>query len=143
MILLDTNIVSELYRPKPGESVIAWLDSQPNELLFLCTPVLAELRFGMECLESGRRKEKLRTAIDQLENELYQDRILTFDRAAAAAYGPIAAARRLAGTTMQQMDALVAAIARANRAALATRNMTHFAGLDIELINPFESTAVR
>ena len=143
MILLDTNIVSELYTPKPRGSVVAWLNSQPNELLYLCTPVLAELRFGMECLGPSRRKEWLGSAIDRLENELYQDRILTFDRAAAAAYGAIAATRRLAGAAMQQMDALIAAIARANGAALATRNMQHFAGLGIDLINPFEITAVR
>jgi toxin FitB len=143
MIVLDTNIVSELYKPKPHQSVITWLDLQPNEQLYLCTPVLAELRFGAERLDAGRRKDFLSTAIDRLENELYRDRILDFDRASAAAYGRIAAARRYAGKTMQQMDCFIAAIASANGAALATRNISHFSGLGFELINPFEAAADR
>lgn len=143
MILLDTNVVSELCRPKPHVPVVAWLDSQSRDLLYLCAPVLAELRFGMECLDGGRRKEWLRAAIDRLENELYRDRILSFDSACAVIYGRIGAARRKAGQTMQQMDAFIAAIALANGAALATRNTRDFADFGLELINPFEATVQR
>jgi predicted nucleic acid-binding protein len=143
MILLDTNVVSELYKPTPNASVVTWLDVEPSDLLYLCAPVLAELRFGMERLETGRRKEALRTAIGRLENELYYGRILPFDVTCAAAYGRLAAARQRTGRKVQQMDALIAAIAVANGAALATRNVEHFQGLGLELINPFEVAAER
>jgi toxin FitB len=143
MILLDTNVVSELYRPTPSASVVTWLDVQPNDLLYLCAPVLAELRFGMERLETGRRKEALRTAIERLENELYFGRILPFDTPCAAAYGRLVATQQRSGRTMQQMDAFIAAIATANGAALATRNVEHFEGLGLELINPFEAAVER
>lgn len=140
MILLDTNIVSELYKPMPRASVVTWLDTQSNDLLYLCAPVLAELRFGMERLEAGRRKEWLRTAIERLENELYRDRILPFDVTCVAAYGRLVAARQRSGRTIQQMDAFIAAIAAANGAVLATRNVDHFEGLGLELINPFDES---
>ena len=140
MILLDTNIVSELFRLAPHAAVVNWLDAQANDLLYLCAPVLAELRFGMEQLDEGRRKESLRSAIERLENELYRDRILPFDVTCAGAYGRLVADQQRTARTMQQMDAFIAAIATANGASLATRNVGHFAGLGLELINPFELT---
>jgi hypothetical protein len=143
MILLDTNVVSELYRPAPQASVVQWFDAQANDQLYLCAPVLAELRFGMERLDAGRRKEALRAAIERLENELYRDRILPFDVACVTAYGRLVAARIGSGRSMQQMDAFIAAIAVANDAVLATRNIEHFEGLGLELINPFEVPAER
>jgi predicted nucleic acid-binding protein len=138
MILLDTNIVSEIYRPQPATAVIAWIDSQPSASLHLCTPVIAELRFGMDRLPAGARKERLWTTIDRLENELYRDRIFPFDLAAAAEYGRLVAKRRNAGRQIGPMDALIAAIGLAQGAAVATRNTIDFANLGLELINPFE-----
>jgi predicted nucleic acid-binding protein len=143
MILLDTNVVSELYRPRPNASVVAWLDAQSSEELYLCAPVLAEMRFGMERLEVGRRKESLRVAIERLENELYRSRILPFDLTCAAAYGRIATDRQKVGRSMQQMDALIAAIATVNQTALATRNVAHFDGLGLQLVNPFRTIVSR
>lgn len=143
MIVLDTNVVSEIYRRLPNGSVIAWLDAQPIDSLHICTPVLAELRFGAERLDDGKRKDQLRATIDRLEYEVYRDRILVFDAASAMVYGRIAAARRKSGQTMQQMDALIAAIALANSASLATRNKRDFAVLGLDVINPFETTVDR
>ena len=143
MILLDTNVVSELYRPAPHASVVAWFNAQDNDLLYLCAPVLAELRFGMERLEAGRRKEALGAAIERLESEIYRDRILPFDVTCVAPYGRLVAARQRAGRTTQQMDAFIAAIAVANGAILATRNVEHFEGFGLELINPFEVVVER
>lgn len=143
MILLDTNVVSEVYRPRPNPSVMAWLDAQPAASLYLCTPVLAELRFGAEYLDEGKRRDWLCATIDRLEKELYRDRILVFDTASATAYGRIAAARRKAGQTMQQMDGLIAAIALANGVSLATRNERDFANLGLDVINPFEASVDR
>ena len=138
MIVLDTNVVSEIYRPRPNGSVIAWLDAQPRASLYLCTPVLAELRFGVERLEQSPREERLRATIDRLENEIYRDRILLFDAASAVEYGRLAASRQRAGRSIEQMDALIAAIALINGATLATRNDKDFAGLGLDVFNPFE-----
>ncbi len=138
MILLDTNIVSEIYRPQPHATVIVWIDAQPRASLYLCTPVLAELRFDIELLASSSRKDRLRTTIDRLENELYRDRILVFDAAVASEYGKLAAKRQRAGRPIEQMDGLIAAIALINGAAIATRNTKDFADLGLDVINPFE-----
>ena len=143
MILLDTNVVSEIYRPQPAAAVIGWIDSQPSTSLYLCTPVIAELRFGMERLPDGARKERIRNAIDRLESDLYRDRILTFDLAAAAEYGRLVAKRRKSGNVINPMDALIAAIGLANGAEVATRNIKDFADLGLELINPFEMAGDR
>jgi predicted nucleic acid-binding protein len=143
MILLDTNIISEVYRPQPTAAVIGWIDSQPSASLYLCTPVIAELRFGMERLDAGPRKERIRTVIDRLENDLYRDRILTFDLAAAAEYGRLVAKRRKSGSAINPMDALIAAIGLANGAEIATRNIKDFADLGLVLINPFEMAGGR
>jgi|SoiMethySBSTD1v2_1073268.scaffolds.fasta_scaffold1077429_1 predicted nucleic acid-binding protein len=137
MILLDTNIISEAWRPRPNPLVLGWLETQPFNSLYVCTPVLAELRFGAERLDAGRRRDRLRASIDQLENEGYRGRVLVLDGAAAAEYGRLVANRERAGRRMELMDAMIAAIAVTHRAALATRDVDDFAGLDIEIINPF------
>ena len=143
MILLDTNVVSEIYRPQPATTVIDWIDSQPSTSLYLCTPVIAELRFGMERLPVGARKERIRAAIDRLENDLYRDRIFAFDLAAAAEYGRLVAKRRKSGNPINAMDALIAAIGMTHGASVATRNVKDFADLGLELINPFEMAVDR
>jgi toxin FitB len=139
VILLDTDVVSETLRQVPNASVVAWLDAQPPDSLYLCTPVLAELLFGVERLPAGARKNRLRTAMDRLENDLYRDRILTFDLAAAREYARIAAARAVRGRPVGQMDALIGAIAVSYRTGLATRNVGHFSELGIDVTNPFET----
>jgi toxin FitB len=139
MILLDTNVVSEVYRPRPSAAVRAWLDAQASDSLFICTPVLAELRFGAALLDASPRKDRLRETINEIESELYRDRILVFDVRSAAEYGRIAAQRQKAGRRMGLLDGLIAAIAFANGAALATRNGRDFADLGLNVIDPFEA----
>jgi predicted nucleic acid-binding protein len=143
MILLDTNIVSELYRPQPSAFVLTWLDRQSRDILYLCTPVLAEMHFGVALLDSGPRKDRLRTTINRIENELYRDRILVFDAPSAAEYGRIAALRQKAGRIMGRLDGLIAAIALANNATLATRNTRDFTDLGLDVIDPFEADVDR
>ena len=138
MIVLDTNVISEVWRPHPSVPVLAWLDAQSVDSLYICAPVLAELRFGAEVLEAGRRRDRLRGSIDHLEREGYRGRILSFDTAAAAEYGRVVARRRRLGRRIELMDAMIAAIALVYRAVLATRDIADFTGLDIELVNPFE-----
>jgi predicted nucleic acid-binding protein len=139
MILVDTNVVSEVMRPRPDRTVAAWLDAQPWESLYLCTPVLAELRYGIERLVVGRRKTFLTEVVDRIENELYRERILSFDPIAAAHYGRLMVKREQQGRRLEQMDALIAAIALTNGASVATRDSRDFADLGLEVINPFES----
>lgn len=143
MILLDTNIISENFRPRPNPAVLAWIDAQPASALFICAPVLAELRFGAERLAPGRNQTNLRSAIDRIESSYFRGRILPLDAAAAAQYGRVAATRERMGRRIEQMDALIAAIALAQRAVLATRDLGDFSDIGLELINPFEVAVER
>src|SRR4051794_18170062 len=134
MILLDTNVVSEAWRPRPIAAVIDWMDAQPATSLYICTPVLAELRFGIERLPASRRRDRIRALVDRLEVDTYRGRILTLDAAAAAEFGRLAAKRERAGRRIQPMDALIAAVAKSNGATLATRDIDDFADLDLTLV---------
>jgi toxin FitB len=138
MILIDTNVISEAMRLQPNQAVIAWLNAQAWDSLFLCTPVLAELHHGIGRLANGQRKDFLTRALDRIENELYNGRILSFDQLAAASYGRLAVKREQQGRRLGQMDALIAAIALTHGAILATRDASDFADLGIEVINPFD-----
>ena len=142
MIILDTNIISEVWRPVPDESVLRWIASQSNISLFLCTPVLAELRYGVERLPAGARKSRIEVAIDRLETEIYRDRILPFDTPAAAEFGRLAVRREKLGRRMQPMDTTIASIVAAHGASLATRDIHDFADLGFDVINPFGTSAV-
>jgi len=137
MIVLDTNIVSEPARPRPDERVIAWLDAYGWSEAFLCTPVLAELRYGLERLPQGGRRKRLTEWIRRLEEEILADRILVLDRPAAHEFGRIVAHRDRLGRPIGTMDALIAAIAITHRARLATRDATGFNDIGLELVDPF------
>ena len=137
MILLDTNIVSEMMKPAPQPSVVAWLDRQDEAGLFICAPVLAELRYGSELLPRGRRRNELIKVIDHIEEEAFRGRILPFEQSAASHYAKIAAARRNRGRPLNQMDGLIAAIALSQGAVLCTRDEDGFADLGLNIINPF------
>jgi predicted nucleic acid-binding protein len=136
VILLDTNVLSEAWRPRPSAIVRTWLDAQTQDNLLLCTPVLAELRYGIERLGSGKRRRWLEEAVNQAEKE-FSDRILPVDRNAAHEFGRVVARRDRSGRPIGTMDALIAAIAICHRATLVTRNLTDFAGLDLALVDPF------
>lgn len=139
MIVLDTNVVSELLRPVPAPQVEAWLSAQEGATVYFTAVGEAELRHGVAILPAGRRRKALAEAVDAVLEEDFRDRILPFDRLAARAYAAIAAARRAAGQPISQFDAQIAAIALANGAAVATRNTGDFAGCGIALIDPWES----
>ena len=139
MIILDTNVVSEAWKPTPSVSTLAWMNAQPFGSLYLCTPVLAELRYGVERLPTGSRKDRLRSLIEKLEGETFQGRIFPLDTVAAAEFGRLVASRERAGRRMQPMDALIAAVALSQAAELATRDVHDFSDLGLNLINPFEA----
>ena len=138
MIVLDTNVVSDSSRPRPHSSVQDWLRAQRQTDLFVCTPVLAELSYGIERLPAGPRRSFLETWLVRLETEGFPSRILTFDRRAAHEFGKILHARTTRGRPIKTMDAIIAAIAKAEGAAVATRDVDDFTDLGLELVNPFE-----
>lgn len=137
MIVLDTNVVSELLRPVPAPQVEAWLAAQDGAQVYFTAVGEAELRYGVAVLPAGRRRAALAAAVDAMLEEDFRDRILAFDRGAALAYATIAADRRAAGRPISQFDCQIAAIARAHDAAVATRNTDDFAGCGIAVIDPW------
>jgi predicted nucleic acid-binding protein len=142
VIVIDTNVVSEITRTRPSVAVRAWLDSQISQDLFLCAPVLAELRYGIERLPKGRRREFLDVALGRIIGEGFPDRILPLDRDAALEFGRVVAHRDRLGRPIATMDGMIAAIAIVNRAAIATRDVEDFTGLGIDVIDPFGASAV-
>ncbi len=140
MIVLDTNVLSEIMRPPAKRStvVFGWLSAQPGEDLFTTALTTAELLAGVAVLPEGRRKKELGQGVARMA-ALFDSRILPFDYPAAAHYAELRAARRRTGRPVGDFDTMIAAIARANRMAVATRNVEDFADCGVDLINPWES----
>ncbi|MBB4573221.1 type II toxin-antitoxin system VapC family toxin [Rhizobium lentis] len=136
MIVLDTNVISELQGRTHSERILNWLDGYDVEALFLTTIAVAEMRYGLELLDDGRRKTALISDFNRIESE-FAGRIPGFSLSAANRYGLLAAQRRKTGR-METKDAMIAAICLANGATLATRSIRDFEGLDLKLVNPFE-----
>ena len=137
MIVLDTNVVSELMRPMPSPAVETWMSAQPAAGMFISAVAEAELRYGLALLPEGQRQRRLLAQAEAMLAEDFAGRILPFDSAAAEAYAPIAAARRLAGRPISQADAQIAAIAASRGAAIATRNVTDFTDCGIVVLDPW------
>lgn len=139
MIVLDTNVLSELMRPSPQRSpaVFGWLAVQSGEDLYTTAITAAELLAGVAVLPDGRRKSDLDQAVVRVM-ALFETRILAFDYPAAAHYAGLRRVQRLSGKPVGAYDTMIAAIARANRMAVATRNVDDFAACGVDLINPWE-----
>ena len=137
MIILDTNVVSELMRPAPEPDVEAWVANQEAADLFLTAVTEAELRYGLAIMPAGQRRDALGSAIEGMLREDFSGRILAFDSDAARVYAVIASARRAVGRPASQADAQIAAIARSHGMAVATRNIGDFETMEINLINPW------
>ena len=137
MIVVDTNVVSELMRLTPEPAVMAWFSGQDSADLYLTAVSEAELRAGVAILPGGRRRERLATEIDAVIEQDFAARVLPFDSAAARAYAVIAASRRSAGRPILEADCQIAAIARASEAAVATRNGADFEHCGIAVIDPW------
>jgi hypothetical protein len=139
VILLDTNVLSELMRPSPAASVVRWIAAWPVASLFICTITEAELRYGLALTPPGRRRDALLAQASAMLAEDFAGRILPFDSPAASAYAGIAAERRQAGRPISQADAQIAAIALSRGAALATRNTGDFLNCGVTLIDPWNA----
>lgn len=138
MILLDTNVLSALMQREPDQAVVAWLDEQPSESVWTTSITIFEVRMGLELLADGRRRRRLEQEFGRLLDEDLEGRVQLFDRAAANAAGTIAAKRQQAGRTVEIRDVQIAGITSARKAALATRNIRHFEGLGIRLVDPWQ-----
>ncbi len=138
MILLDTNVLSALMQREPDRTVVAWLDEQPSESIWMTSIAVFEVRMGLELLAQGRRRSQLEQEFDRLLVEDLDGRVQLFDRTAAEAAGTIAASRQRAGRTVEIRDVQIAGIASARKATLATRNVRHFDALGIRLVNPWK-----
>jgi predicted nucleic acid-binding protein len=136
VILLDTNIISEALKPSGDPAVMAWLDAQAVETLFLSTITLAELRFGIAAMPIGRRRQTLDRELDQRVLPWFEGRILPFSIAAADAYGDLRARARAAGKAINTADGYIASIAAAHGLAVATRDTSPFAAAGLRIITP-------
>ncbi|RNI22855.1 type II toxin-antitoxin system VapC family toxin [Flexivirga caeni] len=137
MIILDTNVVSELMRAHPQQCVIDWTDRQAPETLYLTTLNLAEIRFGIAALPRGARRTRLAAAFENGIRPLFGDRILGFDQPASIAYASLRADARTRGLAVGDADTLIAAIALAHRFAVATRDVAPFEATGLQVIDPF------
>jgi len=137
MIILDTNVLSALMRTAPEAAVVAWLDRQPAESVWITSITLFEARFGLALLPTGRRRQTLEAAFARLLKEDLENRVLDFDSAAATEAASLAAERRKAGRPVDMRDTQIAGIALARRATLATRNARHFRDLKVPVVDPW------
>jgi predicted nucleic acid-binding protein len=137
MILLDTNVLSELMKPKPVERVVRWIAAQPATSLYTTSITQAEILHGIMLLPSGKRRSAFESAAEAMFKEDFGGRVLPFGSDAAHPYARIAAQRRRAGRPISHFDAQIAAIAQSTGASIATRNATDFDGCGLKVIDPW------
>lgn len=137
MIVLETNVLSELMKSKPDRRVVSWLREQPGASLFTTSVTQGEILYGLKLLPAGRRRKELESAATEMFEVEFQGRVLSFGSQAARMFAELAESRRLAGQPISQFDAQIAAITRVSAARLATRNLSDFRGCGLDLMNPW------
>jgi hypothetical protein len=139
MILLDTNIVSEVMKTRPAEAVVAWLNGQDSEKLYVSSVTIGEITYGLRILPDGKRRAGLRERFERFVALAFEQRVLAYDESAARIYGDLMGDRKELGLPMSVPDGQIAAIARLNHLAVATRNVVDFKNCGIDVVNPFAS----
>jgi predicted nucleic acid-binding protein len=139
VLVLDTNVVSELLRPTPSLAVVGWFKAQQRPALFITAVTQAELLEGVARLPKGKRQAALAAAVQGILAEDFADQILPFDGPAAASYADIAAKRRRSGRPLGIFDGLIAGICHARGMALATHNGADFEGCGVSLVDPWRA----
>lgn len=139
MIVLDTNVLSELMKADPDPSVLEWTSKQAATSLYTTVVTQAEVLFGIGLMPEGKRRKDVEDAANAMFSEDFQSRILVFGSDAASEYAAIAVSRRQSGHPISQFDAQIAAICRSTGAGLATRNTPDFADCGVSLVNPWEA----
>lgn len=137
MIILDTNVLSELMRPKPSPQVLAWVGRQMATELFTTSMTEAEIFYGIELLPQSKRRDKLMSAAEAIFVQDFAGRIFGFESEAARIFSKVAARRSALGKPISQIDAQIAAITRLHGAKLATRNIADFIDCGLDLVNPW------
>jgi toxin FitB len=138
MIVLDTNVISELMKVSPSPRVVEWWSQQQSGELFTTTLTMAEILYGIEILPKGKRRDNLLAEAEAVFTQDLAGRILPFDEEAARSFPEIAARGRAEGRPIAELDAQIAAVAHSRRAILATRNPADFEGCGVRLANPWE-----
>jgi len=138
MVLLDTNVISEIMLPAPDSRVLRWLDEQPFQSIWITTINLYEIRFGLLSMPAGRKQATLEARLERWFAEVVQHRIANFDQAAARQAAALAASRKLRGRPGEQRDTMIGGIVLASHATLATRNTKHFEDIAKSVVNPWE-----
>lgn len=137
MIILDTNVLSALMRTAPDRPVVAWLDRQSAESVWITSITVFEARLGLALSPQGRRRRALETAFARLLEDDLENRVLDFDAPAATSAASLAAHRQRAGRPADMRDTQIAGIALSRHATLATRNVRHFADLKVPVVDPW------
>ena len=138
MVVIDSNVVSELMRAEPSAEVLDWMDDRQPRELYVTAVTEAEVRTGIALLPEGRRRRGLAEACERAFGSLFAGRVLPFDSDAARAYAEIAAVRRVLGRPVSFADGQIAAIARSRRMAVATRNIRDFQDMGIGVLDPWD-----
>lgn len=137
-MLLDTNVIFELMRPKPDENVVAWLDRQKSGDVWICSITQAEILAGLALMPEGKRKNGLMDVAAAMFDEDFANRCLVFNSEAANHYANIISERTRKGMPISVEDALIAAITKANGLSIATRNVKDFVNIDgLVVLNPW------
>ena len=139
MIVLDTNVISELMKPAPSTVVRAWVSSQSSMSLFTTAVNVAEILYGIERLPQGRRKRQLRELVGDVFSA-FDDKVPAFDHEAARAYASLVDRRSRLGRPVEGFDAQIAAICAVHGATLATRNLKDFVDTGIPAVDPWSTT---
>jgi predicted nucleic acid-binding protein len=137
MVILDTDVLSALMRPEPEERVVAWLNQQPRTSVWITAITVLEIRFGLQILPPGRRRSSLMKAFDLVLADKIGGRIALFDTVAAEHAANLMASRHKRGRPVELSDTMIAGIAAASHASLATRNVSHFEDLPVTIVNPW------
>jgi len=137
MIILDTNVLSALMQQEADKKVVAWLDQQPRTSIWTTSLTLLEVRFGLQIMATGKRRSLLMQAFENLLDMMSQ-RVAPFDAAAARQAADLRASHKRRGRPGELRDTMIAGIALASRATLATRNTAHFEDLTVPVINPWK-----
>lgn len=135
--MLDTNVVSELARPRPAPEVVDWVDAQDSADLVITAVTAGEIRAGVALLPTGRRQRQIAERMEALITDTFAGYVLAFDVESTEYYANVVALRTRAGRPISGFDAQIAAVCTQHRATLATRNLDDFDGLELDLINPW------
>jgi predicted nucleic acid-binding protein len=138
MVVVDTNVISEVMRPQPSALVLNWLNTQDSNQLFITTVTLAEIGYGLRILPEGQRRWQLHSRFEQFIAQAFEERVLDFTASAARAYAEIMGHRKEVGHPMSLLDGQIASIAHVHGFAVATRNIKDFEDCGLDLVNPFE-----